>query len=189
LGGLLLGLLAAGQAHAFGLIGGVTNTAVSGYAGAASDAFSMSISEKGITAIDWEELTDHPCWIRISGKDPDDASDTRTYENDICGGTSRPDSHKSVEFKDNPRYFVRGISVCTNNKSNHRMKGLKIYASKLPTGNDDVEVLTVTNSKEHANCANWHTPVYCAADKVASGVNVKVKDGSIVGIGLQCKGR
>lgn len=167
-----------------------SHTAVSGYAGSASDAFHVSLGDRGITQIAWEELSDRGCFISVTGKDPDNASDTSSSVNgDHCHGISRVDSRKTVKFKDNPRYFVRGIAVCTNNKSNHRLKGIKIVAAKLPTGNDDVQTLTVTNKKDRTNCKNWHQTVYCPSNKVASGLNVKVKDSAFVGIGLQCKAR
>lgn len=167
----------------------VSNTAVSGYAGQASEAATVSLGEKGITQIAWEELSDKPCHIELVGKDPDNASDTQWGVEDVCGGISRVDSRKTVKFKDNPRYFVRGIQVCSNNKNNHRLKGIKIFAAKLPAGNDDIQTLTVTNKKERTNCKNWHQAVYCPSNKVASGLNVKIDDHSIVGLGLECKER
>ncbi len=169
--------------------GDETRTAVSGYGGVASDAFRINLGNRGIQEIAWEELSDKPCYFGVTGKNPDVAPSKWTDNESICGGNSRIDSRKTVKFKDNPRYFVRGISVCTNNRSNHRLKGIKIYAAKLPAHNSRVDELTVTKKKEHTNCRTWHSPVYCPANEVAFGMDMRVKDGAVVGIALRCAPR
>lgn len=166
------------------------DTGISGYPGNDNDSFFLRLSEGyGVTEIAWEELNDRPCFITIDGKDPAHGSETTHSTESDCGGKSRIDSRKTVRFKNNPRYFVRGVAVCSNNKKNHRMKGVKIYAAELPSGTSSVEKVSATFSKDHANCRNWHTPVFCPSGKVAHGLNVEFSDGSIVGLGLHCQGR
>ena len=46
-----------------------------------------------------------------------------------CAGN--PGNRKEVGFWDNPRYFVRGIAVCSSKTGNkERRKGIKLYAAK-----------------------------------------------------------
>jgi hypothetical protein len=166
-----------------------STTAISGYSGFASESFTLDLGTEGLQEIAWQEGWDQPCYFRIAGKDPDDASETDARTENFCDGGLTAYSQKTVDFEDNPRYFVRGISVCNNNNANKRLKGIKIYASRLPVGSDDVEVLAVSDMKDRANCDIWQPAVYCPSGKVASGLEVRVKDGSAVGLGLVCKAR
>lgn len=183
--GALCSLALATPAQA-SLTGSVHVTDVSGYGG--TSTVTVDLDHRGITKFRWYELYDSPCAFEATGKDPDDASDERGSWYRACDNYRR-DSEKIVRFKDNPRYFVRGLSVCTNGKKNHRLKGLKIWAAKLPAGNGVVDELTVTSKKERTNCKNWHGPVYCPDDQVASGVQLRMKDDSIVGVALECRRR
>lgn len=160
---------------------------MSGYAG--TDTVLINLGDRGIQKIAWQELSDRPCQFFVTGKNPDVSPSEWTDNEGFCGGISRSDSHKEVKWPDNPRYFVRGISVCTNGKSNHRMKGLKIYAAKLPAGSDAVDNLTVTDKAERTNCKDWHGPVYCPSGMVAFGMELRVKDDAVVGIALRCTPR
>ncbi|MEM9454865.1 MAG: hypothetical protein AAGF11_11845 [Myxococcota bacterium] len=56
------------------------STAVSGYAGSASDAFHVLLGGRGLTPIAWEELNDRG-FYSITGKDPNNASDTSSSVN------------------------------------------------------------------------------------------------------------
>lgn len=167
----------------------LSETAISGYGGVASDSFTLDLGDEAMNEIAWQEGWDQPCYFRIRGKDPDDASSTDSRVENFCDGGLTAYSQKTVDFEDNPRYFVRGISVCNNNNANHRLKGIRIYASRLPVGNDDVETLNVTDVKERSNCDIWQPAVYCPANEVASGLQVRVKNGAAVGLGLVCKAR
>ena len=166
-----------------------STTAISGYSGYADESFTLDLGDEGITEISWQEGWDQPCYFQIRGKDPDDASDTDTETRNFCDGGLTAYSQKTVEFEDNPRYFVRGISVCNNNNDAKRLKGIKIYASKLPVGGDDVDVVGVSDMQDRSNCDIWQPAVYCPSGKVASGLEVRVKNGSAVGLGLVCKAR
>ena len=106
-------------------------TGISGFAGKPSEAQVVDIKEAAVTRVTWREHWDKPCQVTITGKDPDDARPTVDIGAYICLGGGAPLSTREVFFEGNPRYFVRGISVCTNNRDNHLMKGIEIVATRL----------------------------------------------------------
>jgi hypothetical protein len=167
----------------------LVTTGISGFAGKPSEARVVDIKEAAVTRVLWREHWDKPCQVTITGKDPDDARPTVDIGAYICLGGGAPLSAREVSFEGNPRYFVRGISVCTNNRDNHHLKGMEIVATRPQPDSTTVETVTVTDKASHPNCATWHPAVFCAANMVANGISLEVEDKAIVGMRLRCVAR
>jgi hypothetical protein len=172
------------------------STAISGYVGDPGESFTITLYDGGvITEVHWSEWYDKPCLIGIRGRDPEGGNATWDERN-LCGlERDEPQNAKSVGFFSNSRYFVRGLSVCSNDRLNHRMKGIALLAAKLPP--DSSEIIPIAypdtdpqdGTARHVNCKDWAEWVYCPSTQVAYGLDVHVKDGAIVGLALRCVGR
>ncbi len=93
--------------------------------------------------------------------------------------SSLSDWTKAVRFNGNPRYFIRGVAICNNNKGNQRLKGVRIYAAKVWATEERVDGLTSSEAEDHPNCSTWDNPVYCPANNVASAVVVHHNGGRL----------
>tara|TARA_Y100001954_G_C15816125_1_gene607577 strand:+ start:3456 stop:3815 length:360 start_codon:yes stop_codon:yes gene_type:complete len=102
---------------------------------------------------------------------------------DKCTTTS---ANKTVGWMNNSNIKVRGIQVCTNNRSNKRLKGIRLYG--LAIHNDGS--YTIKNSYKEfkrANCRKWHRAVFCPREQVATKVIIKSTSNEINGLGLACR--
>lgn len=169
----------------------VTNTSYSGWAGTITEANTPTLHDGGMAGlygIDWYEESNQPCRIGLYSRTLTEASEAYTNATlNFCSGGGG--NRKEVRFKDNPRYFVRGIAVCSSkvDKNHKRMKGVKLYAAKVWLSKRDVQELTTAIVEDHANCGTWNAPVYCPANHVATGL-IAHRDGkSITGLGLKCR--
>ena len=173
-------------------VGPVTTTAISGYNAAELTWLAVGEGPFGINEVSWWEDSDKPCFMRIGVrtlKEP--ASFGGQQQIDICNpglvdyfvGTET----KTVTFQSNPRHVVRGVAACTNNKDNHRLKGVRIYAAKVWTTSEQVEELSVSDQEDRPNCATWHRAVYCPVDQIASALVVHHSDKEITGLALRCR--
>ena len=104
------------------------------------------------------------------------------------GSSGNPGNRKEVGFWDNPRYFVRGIALCSSKTGNkERMKGIKLYAAKARLTKSEVEELTTAVIEDHTNCGTWNAAVFCPADQAATALIIHRADRSITGLGLKCR--
>jgi len=168
-----------------------TNTSYSGWAGAISEANTPTLIDGGKAAvygIDWYEEGNQPCRIGMYSRTLTEASEVYTNTSlNNCSGTGG--NRKEVRFADNPRYFVRGIALCSSkvDSNRKRMKGVKLYAAKVWLNKPEVQELTTAIVDDHANCGTWNAPVYCPANQVAVGL-IAHRDGkSFTGLGLKCR--
>ena len=110
---------------------------------------------------------------------------------DICGGSAVPfvvgSLTKTVSFDGNARYFVRGIAACTNTRSNHRVKGVWIYAAKVWATQEQVDALSASDQEDRPNCDQWHSAVYCPTGQIASAIVAHHSDREITGLALRCR--
>jgi hypothetical protein len=201
----MLSLVSAGSISAADMAwqsGTETTTGYSGWAGSISELESASPGgqQAGLYGIAWMEHRDEPCWLGIYSRDLNDGnktvytnkgnayvnrhSDDRSVNNHCPGGSG---SWTDLSFADNPRYYVRGLAVCTNDKENHRMKGVKLYAAKVWTTKPSVEALSTTILETHAHCDVWHGAVFCPSGAVANGVVLHRQGNAITGLGLKCQ--
>lgn len=170
-------------------------TGVSGHRG--DDQQLLSVSPLGLNGLAWSESADNPCMFRLLTRDLANGRDTGygaefdglDCPNPVPGAIPAFPWSEDVNFNGNPRYFVRGVAVCNNNKKNQRMKGLRIYPAKVWTTKQQIDELGKKYSDEHAlaNCRTWSNPVYCPEGKVAFGVVVHYTRDGITGLALRCK--
>jgi hypothetical protein len=142
----------------------------------------------------WDEDGDKPCDMEIdpralsgpasSGSSPASMDICGNPEPSLAGTTSQ---RKTVSFGGNPRHYLRGVAVCTNNNDNHRLKGIRIYAAKVWLAPEQVDELSASDQADRPNCATWHPAVYCPADQIASALVVHHSDKEITGLGLRCR--
>ena len=170
-------------------------TGVSGHRGDYQQR--LSVSPLGVHGLAWSEAADNPCMFRLLTRDLANGQDTGfgaefdalDCPNPVPGSFPAFTWGEDVNFNGNPRYFVRGVAVCNNNKKNQRMKGLRIYAAKVWATKPQIDELGKKDSDEHAlaNCRTWSDPVYCPEGKIAFGVVVHYTQDGITGLALRCK--
>jgi hypothetical protein len=169
----------------------VTTTAISGFN--ASDLTWLAVGEGdfGISGLSWDEDGDKPCRIWVQPRALDYAVPGAGAQMDICGSTGLSvmggSLIKTVSFDGNPRHFVRGIAACTNSQSNHRLKGVRIYAAKVWATQEQVDGLSVSDQEDRPNCSQWHTAAYCPTGHIASAIVVHHSDQEITGLALRCR--
>lgn len=170
----------------------VTTTEVSGFRSSEVTWLAVGEGLLGISGLGWSEDGDKPCWMQVYQRAlQGEVTSSWTDPMDICGvRTSHPfsvDSGKSILFGDNPRYFVRGIRACNNNRDNHRLKGVRIYAAKVWATRAQIDELSHSEAEDRTNCATWDAPVYCPDGQIASAVVVHHSDDEITGLALRCR--
>ena len=157
----------------------------------------LNASPLGLTGLAWHEARDNPCGFRLLTKDLQKGRDVGFGEaftgfdcpKPLPGGLPPFPWGEDVNFSGNPRYYVRGVAVCNNKKSNKRMKGLRIYPAKVSPNKAQIVELGKAASDEHkhTNCSDWDDPVFCPDGKVAFGVIVHYTHKGITGLALRCK--
>lgn len=192
---LLIGALAFGAAPgvtAQTTVNPVTTTAVSGFT--STDVTWLAVGEGpvGVMGLSWSEDGDKPCTFQVFQRAlQGSVASSWTQPMDICGVyTSNPftaNSSKTISFEDHARYYVRGIRVCNNNRDNHRLKGVRIYAAKVWSTREQVDELSASEMEDRTNCATWDSPVYCPADHIASAIVVHHSEDEITGLALRCR--
>ncbi|MCC6245020.1 MAG: hypothetical protein IT353_19410 [Gemmatimonadaceae bacterium] len=178
-----------------------TTTAVSGYAASRTTQIGFGAGHEAVARIWWGERGDKPCELQIEGKALEYAITTYTRKNfNLCDGGatsaawSTDGSGRIVEFGSAPdwRYVIMGISVCTNNSNNHRLKGIKIVAGGVPNSAPGlpktIHHYGVWDRADQTNCATWHRQVSCPTEQIASGLVIHHTNEEITGIALRCRG-
>lgn len=167
-----------------------SHTAVSGYRGEIAQVDYAGFALHGIR---WSEADNKPCELSLMQRHLDDGRNTSTagvFEH-CLSFTNIFTEHAGVDFQDNPRYYIRGLQVCTNKKNNHRMKGLRIFPAKVWRNEPRIDYLNVKSEDKMANCAKWHPAVYCPRGKVAFGLDIHYSPEPasdwITGLALRCK--
>jgi hypothetical protein len=113
----------------------VTETQISGYAGA---AFTLGGSDNGhaLYGVRSLERRDNPCYIRALIEDINYSADHSREVKDLCGNDPNNSELKvqfGTDFAD--RTFVRALRVCMNNDGT-RIKGLQIRGRKIDADGD-----------------------------------------------------
>jgi hypothetical protein len=168
----------------------LTSTSYSGWAGTISSTGEAVMFEGGmggLMEITWFEDRDQPCHLGTRLRTLTEGTEVYTNgEFNHCVGN--PGNRKEVGFWDNPRYFVRGIAVCSSKSGNkERMKGIKLYAAKAWLTKPEVEELTTAVMEDHTNCGTWNAAVFCPADHAATSLVIHRSDRSITWLGLKCR--
>ena len=150
----------------------------------------------GIKGFSWWEDKDKPCKIEVHSVAlnpvyPDSLTHVKSEpegkSKSICNGS--PGNEKKAKFVDGTDRYVRGVAVCTSEKkksSDERLKGIRIYAAQV-NGDGSVEELDVDRDDDHTNCKQWHSPLYCPAGYIVSGLKVHHRDNYFTGLGIKCR--
>ncbi|MGH8684245.1 MAG: hypothetical protein ACREUM_02735, partial [Nitrosospira sp.] len=117
------------------LIGAVTPTEVSGFAGT-SFTLGMPQGTHGVYGLWSVERNDKPCYIASMTQDVNKLTADSGAIKDLCGEnpTSKEIKVQFGDVKFAKRTFVRALRVCMNN-DNTRVKGFQIRGSEI--GDDD----------------------------------------------------
>ena len=160
-----------------------------------------------LTAVEWAETLDRPCGVRIKGLRPIEYAGGRVHENwddekFLMGCEGAGLLGQELVFADlnqgSPSPLNGGdasaisrIQVCHNDRDNRRMKGLRIYGSRIGT---DGSIIQENNADatELPNCRRWAPAVICPADTMGTGLVIHATEASgtnqqIVGLQLICR--
>ncbi len=177
-------LLGATAAYAAAeLVPGLTYTATSGFEGTSITAIGAASSEHAVSFLSAGERNNRPCELGVYKADINGADDSIFAEWDTCNTTS-PNKH--IGWSTGDGIFVRGIRACTNNSSNHRLKGIQIFGATISS----TGVVTPVGDMDwytRPNCQTWHPAVYCPAGQIATKVRVHRTGDEINGLSLACR--
>ncbi len=166
------------------------STPVSGYDGRLEALELGTANGQAVYGLWSRESGNRPCQLAVRARNLN-ANSTDATAGDIATDCTSGTKMLEVNFSDNPRYFVRGIGVCSSKTGNKkRMKGFKIVAAKVWQTKRQIDDLATTETDTRNNCAgDWHDTVYCDPGDVASGVNVywDRDEDAITGLGLRCR--
>ena len=162
---------------------GTTDTAISGYLGKKVARKGVASDYHAVNHLSAGERWDAPCELTVYKSDMNYNEDSLVASWDKCTTTS---ANKTVGWLNNSKIKVRGIQVCSNNKSNHRLKGIRLYGMAIHN-NGSYTIQTGYEEFKRANCKRWHTPVYCPTGQVATKVIIHSTNNEINGLGLACR--
>lgn len=190
------------------LIGAVTPTEVSGFAGT-SFTLGMPQGAHGVYGLWSVERNDKPCYIASMTQDVNKLTDDSGAIKDLCGAnpTSKEMKVQFGDVKFAKRTFVRALRVCMNG-DNTRVKGFQIRGSgigddgkvsDLPARYPDssassgMSALVDLNAPSdlRPNCDSWKKWVECPEGRIATAITAHFGPGSnprsLTGIALQCR--
>lgn len=166
------------------------NTGISGF-----NAKSETIKEPGEDAflygIEFDEVGDKPCFILAHWwrNASDDVQKDFTTKFNICKKTVTGDQSLIFSNGASEQKAVSAIQVCSNNKNNHRIKGVKLFGSFVDR-NSDGKVTDITAPALTFQRPNCHEPFKakraCNDGNVAIGLVIEHTDDEITGLGLKC---
>jgi hypothetical protein len=145
----------------------------------------LANTQYAVTGIAVREAWDKPCGVWLYGREigTNPSSDLILGRDDI--GCSSPTITLHDVLLGRNRY-VRALQACTNDNSNHRLKGLKVWSVYIDPTTGAMTEETVTDSYAQTNCKEWHDVVECGEGEVATGVRMNVENDAFVGIELKC---
>jgi hypothetical protein len=143
----------------------------------------LDLGDTFFESIWWSEKTDRPCFIRLNGPQ---SADLR-YES-LSLGCSLGAGFQGVDVYG---YGIGGMEVCNNDNANGRLKGIRIYGTKIEN-DGSTTYAPISDEEALTNCRVWSPMVLCPGDKLATGLVVHSNDSSgsveqIVGLQLICR--
>lgn len=114
---------------------------------------------QGIAWLDFGENNNIPCYLGINARNLDGQSD-KEEKGLSWQKCDAPRSILSDGFSENPRFFVRGIEVCTSGveKNFERVKSFRVTAAKVWQTRERVDELERRDDDQPAvrpTCARW----------------------------------
>jgi hypothetical protein len=188
----------AGDGYTISLTGFAVETDTSGQGGGV-DQYIGEDPVDGLRGIGWSEESDIPCYFESHIRDINDGHKTATalYYNG-CGGLNWGNDRLAQIDDDtdpHPQYYLRGIAICDNGESNHRLKGIRLYKAKVWKTKKEIDAIDGWNGASHTNCADWKPPVYCPQGTIAESAVLHTEhqtglsgalSNSVRGISLLC---
>jgi hypothetical protein len=184
---LLSGSAAAAMTTLYELADDATTTQASGTLNSDYYDFLTPVnanSYQGIYEVSMWESDDEPCKMQLRTRH------LNTYAGKAATWSECTDdagAKKTITFS-NSETYVRGVSVCLNNGGD-RIKGLRLYGTKLDRATGDLDHLAGFKGWARPNCNdNWQTIRYCPAGKIASSITIIQKNsGEASGLRLVCR--
>lgn len=114
-------------------------------------------------------------------QDPCDADRSGAYRDaGTSAGGSQPEGPSSLPA-------IAGISVCTNDRDNRRLKGIRISTARgFDADGRLFDFPYPPGGFERANCAQWHDPVVCPTGTLATGLEIFRHGDGVGGLALRC---
>lgn len=149
-------------------IGEPSYTGVAGFAG--DTQRSLDFGSSFLTHIWWDESSDRPCEFTIKGWGPHEHDEGTAYETTRVGSSCPAGgSGHYVQLDRDTESAIGRIEVCNNTNSRKRLKGIRIWGSRI---NDDGSktYMPTGDSRFLPNCDTWSSSQMCGVDKVATGI-------------------
>ncbi|NOX68627.1 MAG: LamG domain-containing protein [Gammaproteobacteria bacterium] len=136
--------------------------------------------------IAWDEVSDIPCRLEVSNTGQDE---NPTWARLTCPipDTDRPTPRYRVSL---PSAAIGRLSICSNNRANQRLKGIRVWGSTINA--DGSLTYSATDEVELNNCAEWSRSVLCPDNMSSTGIRVHANyrrgdKTEIVGLQLICR--
>lgn len=129
----------------------------------------------------WED-GDSPCRLQMKSRHLNTyVGKNDTFDESQCNENAS--SKKTIAFTNSDTY-VRGVRVCLNNAGT-RVKGLRLYGTKLNRSTGALEHLSGYKGWSRPNCNTWKTIRYCPAGKVATRIGIEYRAQQFIGDEVQ----
>jgi hypothetical protein len=157
---------------------------VAGYPG--TNQVALTSVGNFINGIMWREVSDRPCRMTVVDHD-----DNWVNSETVCGTDANPLNNLLSDMPSvalsGPDRVIGRLEVCNNNNSNKRMKGMRIWGSRI-LADGSIQYEPNSASKALPNCRTWSGSVLCPLDSYATGVIIHSSDrGDITGLQLVCR--
>ncbi len=180
-------------------IGDAHRTSVSGYLG--DDYRTLDLDSQFLRSIQWDEASDVPCTIRITGGDSEANRTTQTVSGCDGGITLFAVFSSAVKELTMPEpNVIEGLAVCSTFNRNNRLKGIRVVGGALNADGTTNWELANDLSEIRTNCSEWHDIRRCNISTTgkayaATGIRVHFNHRSsfgktsyeIVGLSLICR--
>lgn len=148
----------------------------------------LDLVDAFLNTIDWFEDSDRPCRIEVSGE-LDNGSGRSMDE---CGSGSVfgafSGSRKTVRMRVNGEPTpIQALQVCNNDRSNRRLKGIRILAGSVDALGR-VNQLPDVDTESRPNCSTWSNIVSCGANQLATGILVHSSEAGVLSNAEQITG-
>ncbi len=189
----------AAEVYKVSLTGNEIESVTSGRSGGVRQ-YIGEIPDGGFRGVEWHEAGDIPCHFDSHMRYVNNGYHVVTGKYFNGCGPSNWGNKKSVMLDSDsnlsPGIFVRGVSICDNDKDNHRLKGIRLYSAKVWDTRKQIDTLSGYVGDSHSACKAWKPAVYCASGTIATSMVLHVNrqngtlgssSDAVWGISLLCR--
>lgn len=198
---IVAGVVTCATAHASSQITGATTTTVEVTGDASNTHHALDVvttvpsgsnvktttRQWALSGVAWSEDADKPCWFLLYRSSLDGAFQDLAGTVWSMPGCTSPGSMKSLALGEKD-LFVKGVSICTTDKSgtkDNRLKGFELQYAKVTDG--VVGPVIQSRREKRTNCSWWREPaVVCPAGQIAVGMDFQYGDKGVMGVKLRC---